>query len=166
MRFTALFRRLSIVACLFALSACSSPVEDSAESAQVAQELAIFNVWARPTLTLKQPGGVYLEIANNTDTDDTLVAVSSPRASRGEMHDNLHQDGVVRMVKLEQVVIGAGTSVHFKPGGMHIMLMGLDSQLVGGQDVPMTFTFEHAGDVDVVAVVSSDMMGMEGAHGH
>jgi periplasmic copper chaperone A len=169
MRMTALFRCLGAVACLYVLTACSSPVEDSVESAKIVQGMAVSHAWARPTLTQKQPGGVYLQITNNTNTADTLVAVSSPWANRGEMHNNVHQDGIVRMVRLEDVPINSGATVSFMPGGMHIMLMGLDSQLTAGQDVLLTLSFEHAGDIEVTAVVSADMKGMtgmEGNHGH
>ena len=36
-----------------------------------------------------------------------------------------------------------------KPGGYHIMLMGLDAPLKEGDEIELTLTFEKAGDVKV-----------------
>ena len=167
---------LVLIGLVFAV-ACSQQTEKQPESVpaeveSVAQGIVISDAWARPTMTPGQPGGAYLTVVNNTDQDDRMIAVASSRAGRTMMHDNVHVDGVVRMVMMENVAIPAGGRVAFVPGGKHIMLFGLDAPLQAGQEVPLTLTFEHAGDIAITATVSADMSGpamnpaMKMDHGH
>ena len=55
-----------------------------------------------------------------------------------------------QIVSLE---IPAGGSVQFKPGGYHIMLMGLKAPLKKGDMIMLQLKFEHAGLVDAMANV-------------
>ena len=43
--------------------------------------------------------------------------------------------------------------IEMKPGGYHIMLMGLAEPLKEGDEVDLTLTFEKAGEVKVTARV-------------
>jgi copper(I)-binding protein len=47
------------------------------------------------------------------------------------------------------VDVPAKQSVEFKPGGMHVMLIGLKTPLKVGNSFPMTLRFEKAGSVSV-----------------
>ena len=112
---------LVLIGLVFAV-ACSQQTEKQPESVpaeveSVAQGIVISDAWARPTMTPGQPGGAYLTVVNNSDQDDRMIAVASSRAGRTMMHDNVHVDGVVRMVMMEDVTIPAGGSVAFVPGG-------------------------------------------------
>ena len=53
-------------------------------------------------------------------------------------------DGVVRMRRLEQgLEIGAGQSVELKPGGHHLMFMGLGQPLEQGRTLAGTLIFDR-----------------------
>ena len=56
------------------------------------------------------------------------------------------------MKEVEQIDIPAGGSVQLKPGGYHVMLMELAKPIAAGDTVPVTLTFEKAGEVTVDAV--------------
>jgi periplasmic copper chaperone A len=57
---------------------------------------------------------------------------------------------VMKMRELKDgVEIKPGSTVEFKPGGYHVMFMGLNQQLVQGQSFKATLQFEKAGPVDV-----------------
>ena len=45
------------------------------------------------------------------------------------------------------VDIPAGETVNLKPGSIHIMFMGLRVVFKPGEVIPVSFTFEKAGDV-------------------
>jgi len=105
------------------------------------------------------PGGVdvaagYLTIRNNTDTEDAIVAVSTPRAERAETHE-MAMDGVVmRMRPIARLAIPAGSSVSLEPGGMHLMFYGVDPPFAEGDEIPVTLTFESAGEIETILVVT------------
>jgi copper(I)-binding protein len=117
----------------------------------------ISQVWARRTLVPDQPTGVYLTIQNATQVDVRLLRVTAKGAARSEMHDNLHDNGVVRMIKLDELLVPTGTTVEFRPGGKHIMVFGLPQLLEPGMRLPLILGFEHANDLEVDAIVSADM---------
>ncbi|HQV56683.1 MAG TPA: copper chaperone PCu(A)C [Ilumatobacteraceae bacterium] len=60
------------------------------------------------------------------------------------------------MRKIDSLDIPAGTAVELKPGGYHVMLIGLVKPLVAGSNVELTLTFEKAGDVKVTVPVRDD----------
>ena len=60
---------------------------------------------------------------------------------------------VMKMRPLASLDIPAGQPVTLKPGGEHIMLMGLNGPLREGQSFPLTLTFEKAGTREVTVAV-------------
>jgi hypothetical protein len=122
-------------------------------SANAADSLIVSEVWARATPPSAEVGAAYFTLENLAGTPDTLIAVASPVASRTEMHTHSMQDGMMMMMQLESVEVPAGGVVEFKPGGNHIMFIGLERPLVEGERFPMTLQFEHAGLVELIVEV-------------
>jgi copper(I)-binding protein len=58
-------------------------------------------------------------------------------------------NGVSRMREVRAVELEPGTKVIFKPGEMHMMIVGLKQPLKEGQTFPLTLQFEKAGHIDV-----------------
>lgn len=111
--------------------------------------------WSRAT-----PGGVdlaagYLTITNAGKDADRLTGGSFERAKKVEVHTMTTEDGVMKMRHLaEGLEIPAGGAVELKPGGHHLMLMGLSSGLKAGETVKGTLAFEKAGNVEVTLTVA------------
>ena len=76
-------------------------------------------------------------ISNPTDHDVTIVRGSSPAAGMVQLHTMEKQpDGTMTMTeKKAGFVVPANGSLTLRPGGDHIMLMGLTAPLSNGQDV-------------------------------
>jgi copper(I)-binding protein len=111
----------------------------------------ITNAWARATAGTAQPGVAYLTI--QSPTADRLVAASTPVAKKAELHTMSMSGAVMQMRPVAGIDIPAGQPVTLKPGGEHIMLMGLDHALREGQHFPLTLTFEKAGTREVAVAV-------------
>ena len=62
-------------------------------------------------------------------------------------------NGVMKMTPQERVDVPARGQVSFKPGGLHVMLIGLRQELKPGDKFPVTLRFEKAGDRTIEAVV-------------
>src|SRR5207244_96276 len=81
---------------------------------------------------------------------DRLVGGSTEVAARFEMHNQVVEKGVAKMRPMGNgIEIKPGATVEFKPGGLHVMLVGLKEPLRQGQRVKGTLVFEKAGKVDV-----------------
>jgi copper(I)-binding protein len=134
---------------LFAL-ALTAALALATASAQTSQP-QVTNAWARATSGTSQPGVAYLTI--QSATPDRLVAASTPVAKTTELHTMSMSGGVMQMRPAAGIDIPVGQPVTLKPGGEHIMLMGLDHALREGQHFPLTLTFEKAGAREVTVAV-------------
>ena len=95
-----------------------------------------------------------------------MVAVSSPVAKRVEIHTHTMDKGVMRMRRIEAVEVHPGAPAVLRPGGNHIMLIGLTRKLIKGDSFPLTLRFAKSGSVTVtVAIMAIAAKGMDGKHG-
>lgn len=125
-------------------------------------ELTVSLAFARATLPNAPVGGAYLTIVNNGRSDDRLVSAEAPVAGKVELHEMAMEGDVMKMRQLaDGIPLPAGATVELKPGGLHIMLMGLKQALVEGTSFPLTLTFEHAGTVTVDVTIGA--VGAQGA---
>ncbi|HVJ55803.1 MAG TPA: copper chaperone PCu(A)C [Aliidongia sp.] len=122
--------------------------------------IELSHAWSRPTPASASNGVIYVTIANH-GADDQLTGVASTVADKTEMHTTLDENGVMKMRPLPVLPVKGGDSAEFKPGGMHIMLIGLKQPLKVGDSFPLTMTFEKAG-----AVVTTVTVEPNGAAGH
>jgi len=134
--------------------------------AAVAQtgQVELKDAWARATPGKAENGAAYLTIVS--PGADRLVSVSTPVAKKAELHTMTTEGGVMKMRPLAGVDVPAGQPVTLKPGGAHIMLMGLNQPLQAGQSFPLTLSFEKAGQREVtVAIEKPGAMGPGGQAG-
>jgi copper(I)-binding protein len=124
-----------------------------AASAALAQptQLDVANAWAGATPGKAENGAAYVTITS--PTADRLVSANTPVAKKAELHTMSMQGMVMKMRPISGVDIPAGQPVSLKPGGEHIMLMGLSEPLLEGHSFPLTLNFEKAGPRTVTVTV-------------
>ena len=115
-------------------------------------EIDIGHPYARPTREGQTVGAGYLKLANKGPVD-RLVAASSAAAGTVEIHSMSMEGDVMKMRQVDAVEIATGQTVELKPGGYHLMLMGLKTPLKVGDQIPLTLKFEKAGEVVVTIKV-------------
>ena len=132
--------------------------------------------WARATAPRQTVGGVYVTLTS--PVEDRLLSVSSPVAGHAEVHEMTMDGNVMKMRELtDGLRLPAGQAVALTPGGLHVMLVGLQKPLVAGQMIPVQLRFEHAPPLDLqvqvapvgaqgpgVAPVGAQTPGTEHAH--
>ena len=112
--------------------------------------LKISAPWSRATPGGAKVGGGYLVIENTGTTDDRLVAGETVIAGSVEIHEMKMEGDIMRMRALENgLVIPAGKTVHLKPGGYHVMFIGLKQGLIEGSSFKARFKFEKAGEIEL-----------------
>jgi copper(I)-binding protein len=105
-----------------------------------AAQVTVADAWVRGTVTGQSATGAFMQLKSPADT--ALVAAASPVAKIVEIHEMKMDAGVMKMNAIEALSIPAGKAVELKPGGYHVMLMGLASPLKEGDTVPVTLTFK------------------------
>lgn len=134
-----------IAAMLAALLSPSASAQDVASGS-----LKVSSPWARATPKGAAVGGGYMTITNTGGAPDRLIGGVADVCKSFEIHEMSMTNGVMRMRPVASgLEIKPGQTVEFKPGGYHVMFMGLKQPLVQGQHIKATLQFEKAGKVDV-----------------
>lgn len=154
------FLALFVVILSLSLSACSG-------------QLSIEDPWTRPAL-IDGNSAAYMVIVNNTESDEILLGALTTAAEAVELHDVVMMDvsemegeetqdsgemadsnTAMQMVKQEFVQIHAGEAVTFEPGGLHVMLIGMQENLIDGDSITLTLIFQNAGEVVIEVPVET-----------
>lgn len=109
-------------------------------------DLTVSEAWVRAAPPTASVMAGYLTLGNNSDQPVTVTAASSPTFERVEMHDMTHENGVMRMRKLEQIEVAPGGTAELAPGGRHLMLIQPKRTFAAGDEIEVTLTLcgEHA----------------------
>ena len=138
-------KRRSWVIGLWALAAAVSTA--SAHEFQ-SGDLSIGHPYARPTAPSQPTGGGYLTLRSKGRAD-RLISASTPIAREVQLHSMWMEGDVMRMREIDAIDVPADTLVELKPGGLHLMFVGLKEPLKVGQHFPLKLRFEKAGEVTV-----------------
>ncbi|HQT55688.1 MAG TPA: copper chaperone PCu(A)C, partial [Phenylobacterium sp.] len=104
-------------------------------------------------------------LTNRGAASDTLVAVESPAARKVEMHRTTTDGGVMKMQRLDSVLLPPGKAITFAPAGYHVMLIGLAKAQKAGDAVPATLVFKSGARLKVVFAVGAGPTGGAAATG-
>ncbi len=116
--------------------------------AETIGDISISKNWIRATPPAAKTGGGFLVISNSGSHEDTLTAVEFTGAKKTEIHKMKIEKDVMKMRPLKGgIKIPAGETIVLKPGGFHLMFMGLKSRLKDGQNFPIKLIFANAGEI-------------------
>lgn len=99
-------------------------------------------------------GALFLTLVNHGPAD-RLIAAAIPGTRVTELHTHSRDGDVMRMRRVEAIDLPADGRAELRPGGDHIMAIGLSPLPSPGQTVTVTLTFAQAGTVTVEAVAAS-----------
>ncbi len=131
-------------------------------------QVSVDGAWLRETAPGARTGAGYGLVVNAGSAEDRLLGGSTPVAARLEVHSMTMDGGIMRMRPVTGgLAIPAGGRVALKPGGYHLMLIGLKQPLRRGTMVPVTLDFARAGLLKLSLRVESIDHGRESPHaGH
>ena len=123
--------------------------------------------YARVSGASATSGAVFLIIENHASQDVRLISVSTPAATRAELHTHVEDaNGVMRMTEVEVFDIPANGQHSLGRGGDHVMLLGLTKPLAQGDTFPLTLTFSSGEEITLDVSVDNDRPVGAKAHGH
>ncbi len=114
--------------------------------------------WARPTVQGQAAGGGFLKITGGVAADK-LVSASAGVSKTVELHSMVMEGDVMRMREIATIEVPPGKTVELKPGGLHVMFIGINKPLKIGDSFPLTLRFEKAGEVKVEMKVMAQPAG-------
>lgn len=110
---------------------------------------------ARARFTTTDVGAVYFDV-RVTGAGDALIAAGAEIAEDAQLHEIATVDGSATMREVEGgIAIAPGGSVSLRPGGYHVMLLGVAEAPAAGETFALTLEFERAGRVTVDVAVEA-----------
>ena len=98
-------------------------------------ELLIRDGFVRGLPPGQQNTAAFMRLQNTGVDDLVIVSAWSSVAARTEIHHHRELNGMMRMEQVPSITVPAGASFVLKPGGHHLMLMGLQQPLEEGDEV-------------------------------
>ncbi|MES9844346.1 MAG: copper chaperone PCu(A)C [Candidatus Sedimenticola sp. PURPLELP] len=137
------------------LSACATVMADTA-----ADSVAVSDAYARAVPPGQPNSASFMTIVNNSGKDHALVSAESPVSKVVELHTHTMDEGMMKMRRVEKIDLPAGQTVTLKPGGLHVMLIGLHQDLKPGENVDVTLIFEDGSKTQLQAPIKKLQMKM------
>lgn len=122
-------------------------------SVPVMADLKVDDVWSRATPPGMPMGAVYGVIRNAGTDVVEIVGLETPVARAAEIHESVEIDGMMRMREIAPFEVQPGETIRLEPGGIHMMLMGLKSQLLSGQRFPVDIHLSDGSSITVESQV-------------
>jgi copper(I)-binding protein len=131
-----------------------------------AGDIRVVHPFSVPTLPGKDVGAAYIGLENKGESD-VLLAASTARAERVELHTMSMEGDVMKMRQINGLEVKAGETIKMKPGmGYHLMMFGLKQPLKAGDKFPLKLQFKKSGAVEVSVMVQEREVGAKAAEGH
>lgn len=128
--------------------------------------IEIKHPWAKATLAGQPVAGGFMKIVNTGTEPDRLLTVTSAVSDMIQIHQMKVEDGVMKMGEISGgLEIAPGAAVELKPGGLHVMFIGIKAPFKEGETVKAMLTFERAGAIEVEFKVDAAKPG-DDAHKH
>jgi copper(I)-binding protein len=121
----------------------------------VSEMVTVENPFARATAPGMPMSGAFMTILNHGETEHFVVNANSDSARNVELHNHIKEGGMMRMRQVAHFHLKPGQKKVLKPGGLHIMLMGLHDALTEGGSINIELVFEDGSRKSVSVPVKS-----------
>lgn len=119
-------------------------------------DIEIERAYARASIPNVPNSAAFFVIKNNSDKDIAITSANSDIAEKNELHTHIKENKMMKMMKIEKLVVPAKSSLELKSGGDHIMLMGLKKELKAGDEINLELSFSD-GDKKSIKVPVKDL---------
>ena len=125
----------------------------TASLANADSELQVNEPWIREAPPTSRVLAGYLTLVNTGDNTVTVTEISSPDFKNAEIHRTVIEDGIARMLPVEQLEIPAHGQFVLEPGGHHLMLFDPLQPLTEGETVTLSIHLNNGNQVSAKAPV-------------
>lgn len=98
---------------------------------------------------------MFITIKNSGNRDITIVKVMSGVSKSVQLHTMKMVKDIMKMKKIDNIVVKANSTLNFKVSGYHIMLIGLKKNLDTGNDVKATLILKDGKKINFSVKVKS-----------
>lgn len=119
------------------------------------QSVSVENPFARAAAPGMSMSGAFMTFVNHDEVEHFVVDAGSDIAKHVELHMHVKEKGMMRMRRVAHFHLKPGQKKVLKPGGLHIMLMGLTQPLTEGMTINIELVFSDGSRKSVEVPVKS-----------
>ena len=105
--------------------------------------VSVMHPYARAVAPGHPNSAAFMVLKNTSEQDRSLVTARSNVSKVVELHTHKKEGGMMRMRQVDKIVIKAGSKTVLKPGGLHVMFIGLKQELKTGNKVDLELEFDN-----------------------
>ena len=106
--------------------------------------------WIKFILSGQKVTSGYLEIINNSKSDDVLLSIESNFAKNNQIHSMNIQNDFMKMKHLKSgLLIKKKTKIFLKPGGFHLMFSDINEELKNKKYLYIRLNFKKNGSIEI-----------------
>ena len=128
---------------------------DNAAKGTAAAEVKVENPYVRAVPPGQPNSAAFLTLVSSSAKAHSIKSAASPVAATVELHTHTNNNGVMEMRQVPQIDIPANGKTELKPGGLHIMLIGLKQNLKAGENANVTLQFEDGSSSTITAPIQA-----------
>ena len=148
----------SQIALLLLFSLISAPL---LAATPAAEDITVVNPYVRAVPPGQPNSAAFMQLQNKSATQHAVVRAESPVAKAVELHTHINEGGIMKMRQIKQIDVPAKGTTMLKPGGLHVMFLGLKSELKPDQSIPVTLIYEDGSKVTIHAKVRKIQLHMK-----
>jgi copper(I)-binding protein len=111
-------------------------------SSSVFAELKVDDGYMRAVPPGQMMSAAFMQLTNTGDKVVELTGGVSGDVKSIEVHNHKKEDNVMKMYRVPSLTIEPGQSVTLKPGGLHIMFIGLKKMVKAGDNFAFDLSFK------------------------
>ena len=135
-------------------------------TANAADSLQIENAWSPEAPPVAKVMAGYMKITNLTNNDIKILSAKSNLFKRVEIHLTEMSNGIMRMIKQENLNIKAKGHIELKPGGLHMMLMGKLKPIKADSVIAVSLTLDNGETINLNLAVKNEPQEEHHHHHH
>jgi copper(I)-binding protein len=115
--------------------------------------LTVANAWISEAPPVSKVMVAYMTINNTGNEAIDITKAESELYSSIEFHETIHENGMARMVRWDELTVPANGSIQLKRGGKHFMLFNPTKPLKAGEKVHIKLTTSNKATKTVLITV-------------
>ena len=125
--------------------------------------ISVKDAWIRTTPPGTTFTAAYMMLQNHSKNPDRLIGASSLGARAVEIHEAIKKGGMLHMQPVTGgIKLPAKGMVSLKPGGYHLMVIGLGKAIKPGDKIELVLEFERNPTIRTTAIAKKIGDSMEG----
>ena len=125
----------------FTSQANANKITDKAD--KQTSTITVEHAYIRATIPGTIHSSAYMSIENKGNEIVMLLSASSDVSERIEIHQHSMVNGMMRMRKVESIIIEPKERVTLQPSGLHLMIFDVKKPLKSQQEVEITLNFSN-----------------------